>query len=107
MEANGIMIAEVQSGSAAEAAGVKVGDYLISVGDIPVEDQQFGARMRAKYGASVEGTALPIKVRRAGETITLAGKLQFGPGDVTIEPDPAASPKAVRIRNGILKGTTG
>jgi len=107
MEANGIMIAEVQSGSAAEAAGVKVGDYLISVGDIPVEDQQFGARMRAKYGASVEGTALPIKVRRAGETITLAGKLQFGPGDLTIEPDPAASPKAVRIRNGILKGTTG
>ena len=107
MEANGIMIAEVQPGSAAEAAGVKVGDYLISVGDIPVEDQQFGARMRAKYGASVEGTALPIKVRRGGETITLAGKLQFGPGDLTIEPDPAASPKAVRIRNGILKGTTG
>ena len=104
---NGIMVANVQPGSAAEAAGVKPGDYLLSVGDIPVEDQQFGARMRAKFGASAEGTPLPIKVRRGTETLTLAGRLQFGPGDLLVEPDPNASAKAVRIRNGILKGTTG
>ena len=106
-DANGILVANVQPGSAAEAAGVKVGDYLVSVGDIAVEDQQFGARMRAKFGASVEGTPLPIKVRRGTETLTLAGKLQFGPGELLIEPDPNASAKALRIRNGILKGTTG
>jgi len=104
---NGIMVANVQPGSAAEAAGVKAGDYLLSVGDIPVEDQQFGARMRAKFGASAEGTPLPIKVRRGSETLTLAGRLQFGPGELLVEPDPNASSKAVRIRNGILKGTTG
>ena len=63
--------------------------------------------MRAKFGASVEGTPLPIRVRRGTETITLAGKLQFGPGEVLIEPDPGAGPKALRIRNGILRGTTG
>ncbi|HEX4683780.1 MAG TPA: PDZ domain-containing protein [Gemmatimonadaceae bacterium] len=106
MDANGVLVANVGEGSAAAVAGVRGGDYLISVGDIPVEDQQFGARMRAKYGASVPGTPMPIKVRRAGEELTLAGKLQFGPGDLVVEEDPAASPKAVRIRQGILRGVT-
>lgn len=103
----GIVVVNVQDGSAAAAAGVRPGDYLESVGDISVEDQQFGAKMRGKYGASAEGAPLPIKVRRGTEELTLTAKLQFAPGDVTLEADPAATPKAVRIRNGILKGTTG
>jgi predicted metalloprotease with PDZ domain len=106
-DANGIVVVNVQEGSAAATAGVKPGDYLISVGDIPVEDQQFGARMRAKFGASAEGSAFPIKIRRGTETLTLNGKLQFGPGDTVVEPDPAAGAKALRIRAGILKGTEG
>jgi len=104
---SGVMVANVQEGSSAANAGVKPGDYLVSVGDIPVEDQQFGAKMRAKFGASTEGSPLQIKVRRGAETVILPGKLQFAPGDVVIEADPAAKPKAVKIRNGILKGTTG
>lgn len=104
---NGIVVMNVQEGSSAAAAGVKPGDYLVSVGDIPVEDQQFGARMRAKFGASAEGSPLPIKIRRGTDTLTLNGKLQFGPGDTVVEPDPAAGPKAARIRGGIIKGTTG
>jgi predicted metalloprotease with PDZ domain len=104
---SGMMVANVEEGSSAANAGVKPGDYLISVGDIPVEDQQFGAKMRAKYGASVEGSPLQIKVRRGADTVVLAGKLQFAPGDVVLEADPAAKPNAVKIRNGILKGTTG
>ena len=107
MDSTGVIVVNVGEGSAAAAAGVKPGDYLISVGDIPVEDQQFGAKLRAKYGASAEGSPLPIKVRRGTETLALSGKLQFGPGELTIEVDPGASPKAVRIRDGILKGTTG
>ena len=51
-----------------------------AVGDIVVEDQQFGAKLRAKYGASPEGSPLMIKVRRGTDTIPLAGKLQFGAG---------------------------
>ncbi|MEP6492704.1 MAG: PDZ domain-containing protein [bacterium] len=104
---NGILVANVEDLSSAAAAGVKAGDYLISVGDIPVEDQQFGARLRAKYGASAEGSPLPITLRRGTETLTLAGKLQFAAGDVVVEADPAAGAKAVRVRSGILKGTTG
>jgi predicted metalloprotease with PDZ domain len=103
----GIMVVNVQEGSGAAAAGVRPGDYLESVGDISVDDQQFGAKMRAKYGASAEGAPLPIKVRRGNEELTLSAKLQFAPGDATLEADPAATPKAVRIRKGILKGVTG
>jgi predicted metalloprotease with PDZ domain len=107
LDSNGVMVAQVQDGSAASAAGVRAGDYLLTVGDVAVQDAQFGARLRAKFGASVEGSPLPIKVRRGSETLTLPGKLRFGPGDPMVEPDPAAGAKAVRIRNGILKGTTG
>src|SRR6185503_1380482 len=101
----GIMVANVIEGSAAAAAGVQAGDYLMAIGDVMVEDQQFGAKLRVRYGASVEGSPLPIKVRRGNETIVLPGKLQFAPGDIIIDADPAARPKAVRIREGILKGT--
>lgn len=103
---NGVVVANVSEGSSAAAAGVKAGDYLISVGDIAVEDQQFGAKMRAKYGASAEGSPLAIKVRRGTETMTLPGKLQFAAGEIVVEANPSASAKAIRIREGILKGTT-
>lgn len=104
MDGDAIAVVSVQEGSSAAAAGVKPGDILISVGDIAVNDQQFGARMRAKYGASVEGSPLQIKLRRGPDTLTLAGHLQFAAGDVVVEADPSAKPKAVRIREGILKG---
>ncbi|HVX39562.1 MAG TPA: PDZ domain-containing protein [Gemmatimonadaceae bacterium] len=100
----GIVVVDVEEGSAAAAAGVRPGDRLVSVGTIPVEDQQFGARLRAKYGASEPGSPLPIVVQRGGAQLTLAGTLQFAPGDVTIEEDPHASAKAVRIRESLLKG---
>ncbi|HEY4218176.1 MAG TPA: PDZ domain-containing protein [Gemmatimonadaceae bacterium] len=104
MQGDAIIVVNVQEGSSAAAAGVKAGDLLISVGDIPVEDQQFGAKMRAKYGASMEGSPLDIKLRRGTDTLTLDGHLRFAPGDVMVEPDPNATPKAIRIRDGILKG---
>jgi predicted metalloprotease with PDZ domain len=107
MDGDAIVVVNVQDGSSAALSGVRVGDVLLSVGDIGVQDQQFGAKLRAKYGASSEGSPLQIKVRRRGETLTLAGKLQFAPGDAVVEPDPATTPKALRIRDGILKGTTG
>jgi len=107
LDSNGVLVTQIQDGGAAFAAGVRPGDYLLMVGDLAVQDAQFGARLRGKFGASVEGSALPIKVRRGSETITLPGKLRFGPGDMMVEPDPGAGPKAVRIRRGILKGTTG
>jgi hypothetical protein len=48
-----------------------------------------------------------VQVRRAGATTTLNGKLRFAPGDFVVDADSKASAKAVRIRNGILRGTRG
>lgn len=103
----GAIVVNVGEGSSAAAAGVHPGDVLLSVGEISVDDNQFGAKLRAKYGASEEGSPLPIKVKRGDATLTLAGKLQFGAGEPMVEADPAASAKAVRIRDGILHGRVG
>ena len=104
-DSSGVRVAAVQPGSAAEVAGVKEGDYLLQVGDIPVRDQTFGEQFRNRY-AKAAGTTLPMKIRRGDQTIdlqvavTLAERTQQ-----RLELDPGASAKAVRVRNGILKGT--
>jgi predicted metalloprotease with PDZ domain len=103
----GVLVTKVEEGSSAAAAGVKEGDYLLAVGDIPVTDEQFGEHFRAKFGAAAENSPISVKVRRAGATTTLNGKLRFAPGDVLLDGDPKAPGKAVRIRNGILRGTRG
>ena len=107
MDGDNIVITGVQEGSSAALGGVRIGDVLMSVGEIAVDDQQFGAKLRARYGASAAGSPLPVKVRRGTQTLTLPAKLQFAPGDVTIDADAAATGKAARIRTSILTGTTG
>jgi predicted metalloprotease with PDZ domain len=100
----GVVVNSTEPGSSAELAGVKAGDVLISVGDIEVDDQNFGAKFRAKFGMAAEGSPLPIVVMRGGQRMTLAAKVMFANSNVRIEADPAAAPKALRIRAGILTG---
>ena len=103
-DSGGVLVTRVEDGSSAAAAGVREGDYLLSVGDIAVTDEQFGEHFRSKFGGAAEGSPIVMKVRRAGATMTLTGKLRFAPGDIVLSADPKAGPKAVRIRSGILKG---
>ena len=100
----GVVVAALEPGGAAELAGVKVGDLLVSVGDIPVEDQNFGARYRLRYANAAEGAPLPIIVMRAGQRVTLNGKVMFANTGMRLEADAAASAKAKRVLNGILTG---
>jgi S1-C subfamily serine protease len=102
-DSGGVLVTRVEEGSSAAAAGVREGDYLISVGDIPVTDEQFGEHFRAKFGNAAEASPISVKVRRAGSTMVLTGKLRFAPGDIVLSNDPKATAKAVRVRNGILK----
>jgi predicted metalloprotease with PDZ domain len=105
-DAAGIHVSDLEEGGAAAQAGVRLGDLLLAVGDIGVDDQQFGDKFRLKFATAPEGTPVSIKVRRAGLVITLPGKLRFAPGDYHIEALASATPKATRIRTGILRGTT-
>jgi hypothetical protein len=85
---------------------VRVGDALIRVGDVEVSDPNFGLKFRAAYLGRPSGTPLPIMVRRGEENLTLNGRLIYAPGAPRISEDPSAPARAVRLRNGILRGTT-
>jgi predicted metalloprotease with PDZ domain len=107
-EDNGSRITGVAPGSTAELAGVQPGDDLVSVGDIPGSAAALTEHLRAKYGNAANGTIIPITIVRDGKQSSLAGPLQFTwRVDLRIAPVPGASPKAVRVRSGILHGTTG
>ena len=100
-----LSVGAVAPGSMAAAAGVLPGDVLVSVGDIQVRDQSFGQLYRERYGTR-EGTEVPIVVRRDGQTVTLSGKVTMAvltQSRVAFDPSPSA--KALRIRQGLLKGS--
>ncbi|MEP6572930.1 MAG: PDZ domain-containing protein [Gemmatimonadota bacterium] len=104
-DSSGSLVTQVVPGGAGAAAGVQTGDLLLSVGDVKVSTQDFGPEFRKQY-ASRDGEDLPIVVRRGGQEMTLTGKVRVVPEVATrVDFDPAASPKALRIRSGILKGT--
>jgi len=86
-------------------AGVKVGDYLLSVGGLDVGSDDFGAAFNSKYAAMPPGGTIPVVIRRGTQQMTLNAKANFRTSEATrIVALRDASPKAVRIRDGILKG---
>src|SRR5688572_27332209 len=105
VDSAGVKVMEVEPDGAAREAGVEVGDYLLRVGDIAVSDPDFGARYRARY-ARRDGDRVPLVVRRGTEerTLTLPVRNRLRTVE-TVAFDRNASPKALRIRAGILKGT--
>ena len=106
-DSGGVRVTSVAEGSAAQLAGVRSGDVLLAVGDIPVSDATFGDKFRAKYSGGVDGGALPIQVRRAGQPVILAGTLRFtARSESRVAIDTKATGKALRVRTGILHGTT-
>jgi predicted metalloprotease with PDZ domain len=101
-----IHVINVQQGSSAASAGVRPGDVLVSVGEIQVTDSDFGAKFRLRYGGRPAGSPLPIVVKRGTATVPLQGALIYSAAPSRIMEDPSASARAVRLRNGILHGTT-
>jgi predicted metalloprotease with PDZ domain len=100
----GVRVTEVEPNGAAAEAGVRPGDLLVQVGEIAVTDATFGARFRARYGQR-EGTVVPLTVRRNEETLTLNMPVRIAIRTVeSIVLDRNASPKALRIRQGIVTG---
>jgi len=101
-----IRVMELAPGSAAAAAGVRIGDVMVRVGDVAVADPDFGAKFRLQYAGRPSGSPLPLTVKRGNETLTLRSALTYGPTAPRVAEDPAATPRAVHLRNGILRGTT-
>jgi predicted metalloprotease with PDZ domain len=103
----GSKVFATEPGGSAEKAGVKAGDYVVSLGgisaDAPDAVEQFGR----KYMAAAEGTPVSVDVRRGDQVLHLTASLAFTTRSLRqIIPDPSASQKAIAIREGLLHGTT-
>jgi predicted metalloprotease with PDZ domain len=101
-EAEGQLITQVSERGAAALAGVRVGDILVSVDGIAAAGFDFFDTWRSRARA---GAPMTLVVRRDGRSLTLKGTVQVMTMiNARLEDDPAASPRARRIRNGILTG---
>lgn len=103
----GERVVDILPGSAAAMAGVRAGDYLLSIGDVIVTGSDFGPKFRARYGNAPAGTPIPIRVRRGTTELELPGEVR----SLTVQTfhlsaDGAAGAKAARIRSGIFRGVT-
>lgn len=107
IDSAGVRVTAVTPGSSAAEAGVRVGDYLVKVGEVSISrDTDFGPVFRSRHANQSEGSSLPIVVRREGQTLTLPARLRFAANvSYAITEDQNPPPKAVRIRQGILEGT--
>ncbi len=103
-DSTGVRVVEVDPTGAAAAAGLRAGDRLVKVGEIDVADPSFGPRFRERY-ARRAGETVNVVVQREGQTVTLPLKVALAERvEERMEFDGKASPKAVRIRRGILSG---
>jgi predicted metalloprotease with PDZ domain len=107
-DSTGVHVTGLVPGGAMQAAGVQEGDILVSVAGVDITaDQEFGAVFRSRMANQPEGTSYPVVVRRGGQELTLAATLRYvtlvSREVVELEAAPA---KAVRIREGILRGQT-
>jgi predicted metalloprotease with PDZ domain len=91
---------------AGAAAGLATGDRLVSIGDVAITNDSSFDAFRARYNAT-SATTLPLVVKRAGQALTLQLPVRLAPRVRTAVSElPNASEKAIRIRIGILKGST-
>ncbi len=105
-EQDGARVMELVPGSPAVGAGIKQGDVIVSVNERPAMEVFFAGGFAAMYGGKPAGTPIPVVIRRDSGTVNVQVPLRFGPAPPTLVEDPAASPRAARLRNGILRGTT-
>jgi predicted metalloprotease with PDZ domain len=101
----GLLVVLVDSGSMAANAGIRPGDVVTSLDGISTSNPAW-QDWRQKY-AQREGAPIEIKLFRGGRILTLNPPVTFvAVIERKLEVDPAATEKAKRIRDGILKGTT-
>jgi predicted metalloprotease with PDZ domain len=99
---NGMTVAAVESGSAAEAAGVREGDVLVELNGEP-----FPRKFTTWLGAQSPGQKVNLRVRRDGEENQFTFALGAHSDTRCYLTDaPHSTEKQRRIREGMLHGTT-
>lgn len=104
-DSSGVRISQVGSTSAAAAAGARVGDQIVSIGDVMITNDDWFEKVRTRYAGTIL-TTLPLVVRRGSESLTLQLPVRLSLSIRTrVVPLPNAPAKAARIRHGILTGS--
>ena len=103
----GLRVMQVVVSGPGATAGVQLGDYLLTVGGLDANDPLFQEKFDEKFAAMPPGGTIPIEIRRGTQRLTLNAPVRFN----TIETRRIiemtnASAKAVRVREGLLSGTT-
>ena len=75
----GVLVTKVLEGSAAQKAGVKVGDFIVAVDDKPVVN---GNQLRSAVAAAAAGKPVALDVYRGGEKIKLMATLGEPPKEL-------------------------
>jgi Predicted protease with the C-terminal PDZ domain len=100
----GLIVRAVTPGSSADNAGIIPGDYLLSVAGVAVSEPRFLTRLREELGTRA-GAPVRFRVLRGEESLDLTGALGVTERiAMRIDADPGASPRAVKVRDGLLHG---
>jgi len=101
----GLLVVLIEPGSMSATAGIKPGDVVTSIDGIATTNPAWEG-WRQKF-ALRESAPIEIRLIRDGAAMTIHPLVKFALLiDRKLEPDPAATEKAKRIREGILKGMT-
>src|SRR5450759_669744 len=104
-DSTGVSITQLSPSGEAAEAGARVGDKIVSIGDVTISNDDSFEPLRARY-AGTTITTLSLIVRRGSETVALQLPVRLTTRvQVRVLPIPNAPEKAVRIRHGILTGT--
>jgi len=109
MTGDGATISGLVPGGAAEAAGVQIGDTVISIGSVQVAagGPDWGEAYRREYRGKA-GQPIDVVVRRKGQTVTLHAQVKertITVYHVTKADNPSA--KALKVWKGMASGTIG
>ena len=105
-DSTGLKVTSVVPTAAYAAGGGQVGDTILTVGGVDVTKDPSFETFRHQW-AGTDRTTVPIAIRRGGQALTLDVPVRLETwtnSAMTYVAD--ASPKAARIRSGLLRGTT-
>ncbi|HVT38985.1 MAG TPA: PDZ domain-containing protein [Gemmatimonadaceae bacterium] len=105
-DSSGVEVTSIVPGGAASMSGLRVGDRLVTIGDVKITDLPSFDDVRARYA----GTALPTLpgvIRRGTEALTLQLPVRLVErAELHVVPLMSASPRAIAIRHAIFLGSS-